>query len=297
MEKSTRNFLDPLVRKAVWVYTAWVSIPLVLAFFPFFWGGIDPSTMNGLIPIFMWLPALSAFLVLKKLIKPQRITHYLAIGPVQSFPRLLLQLLSVIAGGCILVFLTLLISHVFGFITVDMVEWKGFLATNPGISSTEAGNQVQQTLKLLPVYIIAYFILSTGEELGWRGFLHTALTPLGFWKASLFTAVFWVLWHLPVIVTSIFFDMMSLNDGIVVSVNLFFTSFLISGLRERTGLVWPAVMGHALLNTVVLFAFSAFKVPFEPNDQFSFWGFSGVNWFVWIVAIFILTADFSKKRS
>ncbi|HEV3029866.1 MAG TPA: CPBP family intramembrane glutamic endopeptidase, partial [Planctomycetota bacterium] len=47
--------------------------------------------------------------------------------------------------------------------------------------------------------IVPNSIAAFGEELGWRGFLHRALEPLGFWRSSLLIGAIWGLWHAPII--------------------------------------------------------------------------------------------------
>lgn len=298
-KKSTlpSSYINPTVLRAVWIYSIVVSIPVILIVIPLFLKLLDPSLLNILTPVLMWLPALSAFIVLKKVVRPRSIREYLAISPIPSVPKLLLQIFGVLIGTGLLVFLTLWISDLLGFIQIDVTEWKGYLEMNPSVLPADAASQVKQTLFQLPLYILIFFILSTGEELGWRGFLHTSLIPTGFWKTSFTIALFWSIWHLPVILVSSYLGIMPIRDAIVVPINLFITSIILSGLRHRTGLVWPAVMGHAMLNTVVLFGFSAFKVPFDSSDQFSFWGFTAVNWIVWILALAFILIGTSRKRN
>jgi membrane protease YdiL (CAAX protease family) len=43
------------------------------------------------------------------------------------------------------------------------------------------------------------FLSGCGEEIGWRGLLHTELRPLGFWPNALLTGLFWLGWHLPLL--------------------------------------------------------------------------------------------------
>ena len=42
-------------------------------------------------------------------------------------------------------------------------------------------------------------LVSFGEELGWRGFLHKQLADQGFWQRSLCIGVLWGIWHAPLI--------------------------------------------------------------------------------------------------
>jgi membrane protease YdiL (CAAX protease family) len=43
------------------------------------------------------------------------------------------------------------------------------------------------------------FVAGCGEEIGWRGFVHTELRALGFWRNALITGLLWLGWHLPLL--------------------------------------------------------------------------------------------------
>lgn len=54
---------------------------------------------------------------------------------------------------------------------------------------------IQSLLAGLTVNAVAAF----GEEAGWRGYLQTQLSDLGFWKMSLIIGTIWGLWHAPLV--------------------------------------------------------------------------------------------------
>lgn len=141
----------------------------------------------------------------------------------------------------------------------------------------------------MPLYILGYMLVTTGEELGWRGFLHSAMIQQGFWRTAIFTAIVWVVWHLPLIFTISHQGEISWQSATATSVNLFLTSFIISAIREKSKSVWPAAFAHALLNTVILFGFKAFHIPIKPENNIDFWGFTITGWILWIITITILT--------
>ncbi len=106
-----------------------------------------------------------------------------------------------------------------------------------------------------------------GEEFGWRGYLQPKLMPLGGRTALLLMGLIWGIWHAPVIA-------MGHNYGLEypgapwtgILAMVWFTLIggtLLGWLTLRAGSVWPAVIGHAMLNG---FAGAAiYFVRGEPN--------------------------------
>jgi uncharacterized protein len=286
--------LSATLRRAVTIYMAIVMIPVILVLLPFWWIDLDSALLNILTPVWMWLPAVAALIVVKTVVRPASTSRFLAIAPLSPVGRLLGTAVAVLAGTVGLVALTLVLSQVLGFISIDVVEWTGYRAADPTLTSNEARSQVAQTLLILPLFIVGYLALTTGEELGWRGFLHTALAPLGFWRTATFTALAWVGWHLPLLLTATHLGDMPWRDAVATSINLVLASIVITALRARTGSVWPAAFAHAMLNTVILFGFTAFRAPIGANDHVGFWGFTAVGWAVWLLAAALTTAPWWK---
>jgi hypothetical protein len=68
--------------------------------------------------------------------------------------------------------------------------------------------QEEITVLILPVFaltLILEWIVSFGEEYGWRGYLLPRLMPLGEIRASLILGVIWSIWHLPVLLTGVLY--------------------------------------------------------------------------------------------
>lgn len=295
--RSCISWLDATTRRAVVLYTAIVMLPAILVILPFWWTSLDPALLNVVTPVFMWLPALAALIAVKTVIRPASTARYLAMAPLRPLGRLLGAAMIVLAGAVALVSLTLIASQALGFTRIDVVEWSGYRAGDPALTGEQARSEVLQTLVMLPLFIAGYLFLTTGEELGWRGFLHTALAPLGFWRTAAFTAALWGIWHAPLLVTSAHLGDIPWRDAVATSANLFLVSFVISAVRARSGSVWPAAFAHAMLNTVILFGFTAFHMPIDANDPVSFWGFTIVGWMVWLIAIAIATAPWWKPET
>lgn len=96
---------------------------------------------------------------------------------------------------------------------------------------------------------LAVIPLAFGEELGWRGYLVPALMPIGVGRMLVVSGIYWVLWHLPLLLYGGQF-----TDSVGEAVGYFalfvFTRaapqvVVITWLRLASGSVWPAVLMHA----------------------------------------------------
>lgn len=101
--------------------------------------------------------------------------------------------------------------------------------------------------------MIAPIVSGLGEEIGWRGYLHTQLENLSANHRYLITGLIWSLWHWPLI---IFGDYATSN---IPAINvLFFTvamtslSFLMGYLRDTAKSVFPAAVIHGSHNMWIL---------------------------------------------
>ncbi len=93
-------------------------------------------------------------------------------------------------------------------------------------------------------------IFALGEELGWRGYLHAALAPLGILRGTLLIGVVWGVWHAPAILMGYNYpDQPYLGVLFMVWFTLGW-SFILGWLRESTDSVLAAAFGHGLLNAV-----------------------------------------------
>ena len=121
---------------------------------------------------------------------------------------------------------------------------------------------------------------SVGEELGWRGWLHTRIRPYGLTLTMLFTSALWVAFHVP------FLAMTALMTGWQWAITLggiAFSSFLLTALRERFDSVWPAVVGHASMNSVLF----GVQIGFSNHAAD---GPAALGYFVIIWAAFVMAA-------
>jgi len=98
-------------------------------------------------------------------------------------------------------------------------------------------------LNLIPVF---------GEEFGWRAYLQPKLLPLGERKTYLIMGLIWGVWHAPVIAMGYNYSYDYPGSpwaGVLLFIWVTFvlgTFFGWASLRAKS--VWPAIIGHAVLN-------------------------------------------------
>jgi membrane protease YdiL (CAAX protease family) len=101
--------------------------------------------------------------------------------------------------------------------------------------------------------MIVPFISGLGEELGWRGFLHSQFLAYTSRQRYFYTGVIWGIWHWPLII----FGDYSTSDFPFLNVVFFSTvavglSFFMGFMRDKTGSVFTAALSHASHNMWVL---------------------------------------------
>lgn len=138
-------------------------------------------------------------------------------------------------------------------------------------------------LAAVPAVLVLQSVFAIGEELGWRGWLQTELRPLGFWAGALLTGGAWALWHLPVVL-ALGLDGRELVTylGTIIAV-----APLLAALRDGSGTVWAAVLGHGLLNSL--------RVALEQNllgeaGAAAGWMLDGASWLLWMLWVLAAVA-------
>ncbi|WP_123536699.1 CPBP family intramembrane glutamic endopeptidase [Halosimplex salinum] len=134
-----------------------------------------------------------------------------------------------------------------------------------------------------------------GEEFGWRAYLLPKLAPMGWQRALAAHGVVWGVWHWPVIAMGYNYGVgypgapwLGLLAMVVATVGL---GVFLGWLTLRSGSVFPAVVGHAMINgsagLATLFATDIPNQVFGPTPV----GLIGVvPWFV-VAAVLIARTE------
>ena len=87
-----------------------------------------------------------------------------------------------------------------------------------------------------------------GEEFGWRAYLQPKLLPLGQRKMYLLVGLIWGIWHWPVIWMGYNYPGHPVLGSLAMVWFAMVVGTFFGWTTLRAGSVWPAVIGHAVLN-------------------------------------------------
>ncbi|SED77248.1 CAAX protease self-immunity [Ruania alba] len=256
------------MRAVGWFTAALLAVTAVIMI-PFWFGGTSTDLLVTITPALQWLPLL---VMLGVHLATRRGTSFLrqsALTPVRPFGPIART------SGLILVMLVAVpVVTIAGSVLVGAEEF------------TIADGAGSAALMIAPLVAVT-MILTVGEEVAWRGYLATLLAPWGFWRASGAIAALWSLWHLPLTATYLLDGAIPGREVLATTVNLFLSAFVLSAVRYLSGSVWPAVLGHALLNTVLVYAYANFIIPTADLGAGAYWLHNAVSWVVWGAAIVV----------
>jgi len=107
-------------------------------------------------------------------------------------------------------------------------------------------------VQAIPGILIGIF-LALGEEIGWRGVLVPNLSKFTtFTLTALISGAIWGLWHYPLIVTRLYAaDTNIVFQLVCFTVGIIGVATMLAWFRLRSGSVWPAVLFHAVHNTLI----------------------------------------------
>lgn len=113
---------------------------------------------------------------------------------------------------------------------------------------------------------------TTGEEIGWRGYMLTRLFDAKILRPVLISGVIWGLWHLPLILSGQYASGPNPTLSAVIFMALIVpTTYLVSWLRLQSGSIWPPIIFHASWNSLIQGVFD------QSTKETSIWlGESGI---------------------
>ena len=194
-----------------------LSVPFAL--------GLVPEEALGLaVPLAQLTPLLAVLAVRRR---DQRLRDALGLV-VRDRRRLLIGLAAALAAFALVPVLRILLGAV------------------TGASLWAPSGSLLAVALAVPAVAALQSLFAIGEETGWRGWLQLRLAPWGFWPAALTVSAMWALWHLPIVVALGF----GAREAIAYLIVIVAVGPLLSALRELGACVWPAVVGHGLLNSL-----------------------------------------------
>jgi membrane protease YdiL (CAAX protease family) len=187
----------------------------------------------------------------------------------------LLPLLATIVGGGLFFLLFP------GSLDPNLNQVRSAFAAIPALASQPRLAMLIIFFQVMIISMIINVIASLGEELGWRGYLLqklmvffagsdgtaegvTARPNAGGRRAAILIGLIWGVWHYP-----LFFLASTLTFPFVIIyvLNTIAASVLLSWVALRSGSVWPASIGHGMLNGT-----SAFPVLLANTSTNSLFG-------------------------
>jgi membrane protease YdiL (CAAX protease family) len=276
--------LRPDERRAIATYAGLTTVLMLALLVP----GVvsrNPDLLALVTPIGMWVPAVAALVAGRRLRDGRTWRERMALTPLRPPGRLARQLAAVFGAFAAVAVATLLLGHAVGVAPLDLADLSGYRAADPALGLDEARRQMLLTTLALPLFALGYVALTLGEEVGWRGFAQTTLAPWGFWRATVAIAAFWGVWHVPLVAAYALAGEASWWEVPIIAVNLTLGGAALSVVRALTGSVWPAAFGHAVLNTVFVFAYSAPVLAGARDAVPAQLGFAAVGGVVWALAL------------
>ena len=107
------------------------------------------------------------------------------------------------------------------------------------------------------LFSIAVGLLAVGEEIGWRGMLQKELLANnGLVKSIVFLGLVWGFWHAPIILNGFNYPEYPILGALVFfPLSTVGISFLFAYLTLKGASIWPAVLAHGAINSVMSLLF------------------------------------------
>lgn len=170
------------------------------------------------------------------------------------------------------------------------------LAAAFGLADLSVGPDTVSSLVLVPVLAVGIGLTAVGEELGWRGYLHTALRPLGVLRSQLVSGLLWGVWHAPLLLLGYNYATTSPVSIPLMVVSAVLIGTLLAWLREVTGTIWAGALGHGTLNSATSFVVAAFVAPEQQSPWITVLGWPGWLLLGAAVAVVALAGGFRTWR-
>jgi membrane protease YdiL (CAAX protease family) len=278
------------------VALAWlIALPLWLG------DGLASPLVGALLPVMMFAPGIATLVVclIARVPGRGRRMRFLGMWPLRPAGRTIGFLVAAVVVPPLIVALTVFLSAALGLVRLDLVGFSGFAGAleQAGVDLSVVPIQavVVGQLIALPLGALINAIPAFGEEIGWRGWLLSALRPLGVWPSLLVTGAVWGLWHAPIILLGYNFGRGDVIGVLLMVAGCMAWGVLLGWSRLRTGSVWPAVVAHGALNAAAGLLALLVAVGERP-DPALVGPLGAVSWLVLavVVGVLALTGQFRR---
>lgn len=146
---------------------------------------------------------------------------------------------------------------------------------------------VQGMIGGLTVNTIAGF----GEELGWRGFLYSEFSGLGFYRQSILIGAIWGIWHMPIILMGHNYPQHHVLGVFMMTLWCILLSPIFSFIRLRSGSVIATSILHGTLNGTF-----ALSILLLKGGSDLIIGITGISGFIALIIINIVIFFYNGTR-
>lgn len=237
--------------------------------------------------------------------RPASIPQATALVPVRPVGRLLNYCLLTIAIFLVVASLTVVLNAVSGIYPADLTGFSALRRAYAPETVGQTGFPWHVALQALAANLAQFILilpLAFCEEWGWRGYLLNRLRDrLGTWPALITIGLLCGVWHLPFYVGP-WFSMGADERQSIIPFTIFCGLFgvLLGLLRLAAGSIWPAVVGHAVNNTLVFGFVQVVVADEDAEPSINAWltGLSGwQGWLFLLLAITVLAATGVVRRA
>ncbi|WP_162621926.1 CPBP family intramembrane glutamic endopeptidase [Microbacterium suaedae] len=232
---------------AIAVVLGWaVCLPLWLG------DGLASPLFRILAAGLMATPTIAALVVTFATVPKGARARYLGLLPFRPIARKIWLFLLWPVVFLAIAFGAMFLAAALGWAEIDGTL-SGLEAQLAAFGTTDVQLYVVMQFLSLPLGVVMASATAFGEELGWRGYLTTALSPLGFWPSALVIGIVWGLWHAPIILLGYNFGRTDALGIVWMCVFTVIVGVLLQWSRYFTRSVWPAAIGHGALNATFVF--------------------------------------------
>lgn len=256
-------------------------------------GGEDSALFTPLIGLMMFFPAIGALIVLLRSGEGLRYIDWRIGKPIY-----------VIIGLTLPAIVTLLAVVAFEELGLGANQYF----TRQGVQITIQkelfllGNSSQNIAFFVLNFIItgiAYSVITglvtVGEEVGWRGYLQKKLLEYNsVFKSLFFVGLVWGIWHFPLILSGYNYpEYPILGAFVLFPLTTIFSSFLLGWLTISGKSIWPAVLTHGGVNSIMAVLLT---MEFGENKLLGNCSIVGIWLIIGLIAFFLVRKKDHTER-